>query len=173
MSWLAGCAGFVGSWILLRPQISSLGKSVVLPLGMAFCFALYLVLTRILRREGSLVNLFYTALGVFLFLSFSLPLFWQPPSWRSVLPMTAIGLLGWASLLGLDKALALMPAVWLALFAYTQLIWVQLLNVFLLGRAMDAACWVGVGLIVGGGGLLLIQELKSARKMKWEILQAR
>ncbi|MFN8008641.1 MAG: DMT family transporter [Terriglobia bacterium] len=173
ISWATGLAGFIGSWVLLRPRFPGLGKSLVLPLIMAFCFALYLIMTRLLRHEGSIVNLFYTALVVFVCLSAALPLFWQPPNLRSFLAMAAIGLLGWVVLLGLDKALALLPAVRLAPFAYIQLVWSQLLGVSLLGQPIGVIQFSGLAIILGGVALLLRYELRCSRKVEWETLRVR
>lgn len=87
--------------------------------------------------------------------------------------MAAIGLLGWVVLLGLDKALALLPAVRLAPFAYIQLVWSQLLGVSLLGQPIGVIQFSGLAIILGGVALLLRYELRCSRKVEWETLRVR
>ena len=128
---LAGIA-FVGVMLIEQPDQDALRRPVVLAVGMALCFGLYLVMTRALRGEAMSTNLFYTAAGVFVPLSLALPLFWRQPDSASLLTMVAIGLLGYATLALMDLALHMAPASAVAPFAFIQPI-----------------CFVLVGLVVG------------------------
>lgn len=120
---LVALAAYGGALIVLRPQAAQLLPAAVLPLGMALCFALYLLLTRRLRDEAILPSLFYTGLGVLLPLSVFLPAFWQPLHWDGVLGVAAISVLGLLLLYCLDKALALAPLSLLAPFLLLTPVW--------------------------------------------------
>jgi drug/metabolite transporter (DMT)-like permease len=120
---LAAIAAYSGALILFRPQAAQLLPAAVLPLGMALCFALYLLATRWLRDEPILPSLFYTGLGVVVPLSLFLPFFWQPLDWTSVLGLTAISVMGLLLLYCLDQALALAPLSLLAPFLLLTPVW--------------------------------------------------
>lgn len=115
--WAAAAAASLGAVMILRPAVS-VAAAALFGLGMALSFSLYVVLTRTLRDEPTMVNLFYSALAVFLPLSFGLPFFWQPLTLRDGLLMAAVGLVGLVVLWALDKACELMSVnVFAPLFA--------------------------------------------------------
>ncbi len=119
--WIAACAGLSGIFAIFRPaDILSTNWTIILPLGMAFCFSLYLVLTRMLHTERSATNLFYTGLVVFLPWSFGLPLFWQHLSMTAIMMMSAVAFFAFWSLFFLDAANKLSPVSKLAPFLYAQ-----------------------------------------------------
>jgi drug/metabolite transporter (DMT)-like permease len=156
--WLTSLASFVGVLLILRPDGDIWHWSVILPLGMAFCFSLYQVMTRMMHDEDTLASLFYTALGVFVILSFGLPFFWQPLTLSSGLLMTAIGLLGFLGLFTLDKSLELAPVSAVAPFAYTQPIWFSGLSYILTGHFPGRAAILGMVIIISSGIYLIIKD---------------
>jgi drug/metabolite transporter (DMT)-like permease len=90
---------------------------------MAGCLSLYLVMTRMLRDESTLTNLFYTAACVLVPLSAIVPFFWNRPSARDLAMMMAIGLLGLGVLFGFDRATDLAPVSVTAPMLYIQPVW--------------------------------------------------
>jgi drug/metabolite transporter (DMT)-like permease len=155
--WLAAIAAFVGVLLILKPDSNLLHWTVLLPLGMALCFSMYLVLTRLMHSEDTLTSLFYTAGGVFCLLSFGLPLFWQPLTLKSGLLMVSIGLIGFLVLYTLDKSLELAPVSVVAPFAYTQPIWLIALAYILVGYLPDGWAIIGM-LIVASSAFYLIRK---------------
>jgi drug/metabolite transporter (DMT)-like permease len=97
--------GFVGVLLVLHPVIPTGRGGPLFAAGMSTCFALYVVGTRWLRQEPTQVNLFHSALSVFVVLSAVVPFIWQRPPLSAALPIVAVGLLGYVSLLLLDRAL--------------------------------------------------------------------
>ncbi len=78
VSWIHWVAAITGSAILallLRPNLHVTGLGLLLAFVMGLSFSLYIVMTRMLREESRLTNLFYTGLGVVLPLSFALAFF--------------------------------------------------------------------------------------------------
>jgi len=106
-TWLAAVAAYAGALILLQADRSLLSPAAVLPLGMAVCFALYVLACRLLRDEAILPSLFYTGLAVFLPLCAIMPRVWRPVGWVTGVEVAAIGILGLLLLYCLDKALEL------------------------------------------------------------------
>ena len=64
--WLTTLIGLLGAIAIYQPKAGFLSWALIFPLGMAFCFSCYLVLTRALRTERTVTNVFYTGLIVFL-----------------------------------------------------------------------------------------------------------
>jgi drug/metabolite transporter (DMT)-like permease len=121
--WLAAVIAYGGALVFFRPHLAQFLPAAVLPLGMALCFALYLLVTRRLRDEAILPSLFYTGLGVLLPLGVFLSFFWQPLSWISVAELGLISVLGLLLLYCLDKALELAELSALAPFLLLTPIW--------------------------------------------------
>ncbi|MGH7186394.1 MAG: DMT family transporter, partial [Pseudomonadota bacterium] len=53
--WMAVLIGFAGALLIIRPSWAAFGLTALLPLGAAFLFAGYLLMTRQLRLEGSML----------------------------------------------------------------------------------------------------------------------
>jgi drug/metabolite transporter (DMT)-like permease len=133
-SWAVGIAGLGCIVLLLQPQVPVTLRGTLLSLAMATSFALYIVLTRVLREESTVANLFYTAIGVLLPLSLWLPSFWSPLSLRGGLLMALVGCLGFALLWLLDLAMELISPAAVAPLFYAQVFW----SIILQGLARGA-----------------------------------
>jgi drug/metabolite transporter (DMT)-like permease len=133
---------------------------------MAFCFALYNVLTREMRTERTRANLFHTALWVFIALSFVMPSVWHTPSLKAALAIIGIGVWGFVLLLFLDRALAFSPASLVAPFIYTQCIWGDALE--LIRRRFHPGLHELLGsiLIMGSLARIFARECRSNRIFK-------
>lgn len=97
------------------------GAAIIYPVVMGFTFAAYVVMTRSLRSESTTANLFFTALGVFVPLSALMPKVWITPAPDDLLVMIMVGMLGWVTLLALDRAMAAGPVVVSAPYVYLQI----------------------------------------------------
>ena len=94
-----------GAVLILSPVTAPTGKALAFALLMAVSFALYVVLTRMLRHETLSANLFYTAVGALLPLSLYVPRIWVMPSAHDAVILFGIGAVGLAALMALDRAL--------------------------------------------------------------------
>jgi drug/metabolite transporter (DMT)-like permease len=160
--WLATIIGLAGIFAIYRPTVRLLTQwTIIFPLGMAFCFSLYLILTRRLRSESTVTNLFYTALVVFLPWSIGLPYFWQRLDIMAFVTMSAIGLLGFLTLYFLDKALGRAPASVLAPFLYSQPIFSMSLSSFLFGQSPGFIRLAGSIGLIGVGVFLALLRTQS------------
>jgi drug/metabolite transporter (DMT)-like permease len=161
MRWIVAVVAFIGVVILMRPDRDVISLHALLPLGMAFCFALYNVLTRVLRSENTIVNLFYTAFGVFVVMTFMTPLFWQPLTLARLWPMVVIGLTGYIGLWALDKAYAAAEPAMLAPYIFTSTIWSVALN-FILFHQLPTGWWLpGILIVLGSMGYLLYSDMRT------------
>jgi drug/metabolite transporter (DMT)-like permease len=147
--WAIAGAGLVGALFILRPAGGLLQWAIILPLGMAFCFSLYVVLTRYLRAEETITNLFYTALCVLAPLSLGMPFVWRTPTVGDILLMSIIGLLGLLLLYILDKACEMVPASDFATYLYFQPLWMVAANYLLAAELPGKLALLGALIISG------------------------
>jgi len=102
--WVASALTCLGANLLFLHWPLPLSLTLLFPLAMALSFSLYVVMTRTLHQEALRVNLFYTALGVFVVLSPAMLVLWTTPSTLDLLRMVGVGLFGWLALYALDRA---------------------------------------------------------------------
>jgi drug/metabolite transporter (DMT)-like permease len=97
--------GYAGILLVLRPSMPGGLGGPVFALAMAGCYAIYLVATRWLRREPTSVNLFQSALSVFVVLTLVMPAVWRAAPVSAWIVSAVIGALGLLLLFLIDRAL--------------------------------------------------------------------
>jgi drug/metabolite transporter (DMT)-like permease len=158
--WGAALAATLGAQLILRPS-AGVVAAVGYGLGMALSFSLYVVLTRSLRAEPTMVNLFYSALAVFVPISLVMPAVWQPLGLRDALIMMAVGLVGLVVLWALDKACELVSTTLFApLFTLQLLLYLPMLA--LAGAWPGRLALVGVALIVGAASVAVYEGSRAS-----------
>ena len=161
--WLATLIGLFGAISIYQPKAGFFNWTLIFPLGMAFCFSGYLVLTRALRKECTLTNLFYTALIVFLPWSLGFFYYWRPLNLTALSAMTAIGILGFWSLYFLDKAVERAPVSVVTPFLFGEPVFMLLLGYCLFGNSPSTLAILGGGFLVIIIGSLILYELLDER----------
>jgi drug/metabolite transporter (DMT)-like permease len=156
--WVVTLAAFIGALVIIRMDSMAPSLGIFLLLGSAFCFGLYQILTRILRTESWLANLFYTALVVFVPISFFQPGIWIVPTPIDVGLMIAIGLVGFGALRAMDRAYELAPASVVAPYAYSLPIWLTFERFLFMKSPPHASTLFGVVIIIGSLLFLFIRE---------------
>lgn len=147
--WVAGAAGLVATVAMLDPARPATLQAAWVPLGMGLAFALYLALTRSLRDEPVLTNLFYVALGGLLGVLPLLPGVWVMPSRHDALVFVVLGLFGFLALWLLEQALRRWSLPWVAPALYVHVACLTLGSLLLRGHlpTLRVAC----GLLLVGG----------------------
>ena len=156
--WVAAIVGLVGTLFIVQPDAGIFSMASVLAFGMGFCISLHLMLSRVLREDHPLASLFYTALWVFVVLSFFLPILWHMPSLRSLVGLVLIGLIGMVGLFALARSGELAPLPVVASFAYTETIWTLLLKFIIFGILPGVRIIFGALVVAGVTGYLVIHE---------------
>lgn len=159
--WAAVAVGLVGAMLIVRPSFAAFGVSALLPLVTATLFALYLLITRKLAGEDSLLSMqFTTAIGggatlgvVLLIASLTgiggfVPVM---PGNLDVAMMIGIGLISFISHGFIVRAFALAPASVLAPFNYLEIVSATLFGYLVFGDFPDLPTWGGIALIVASG----------------------
>ncbi|MCO6384413.1 DMT family transporter [Oceanicola sp. 502str15] len=164
--WVAVGGGFAGTVIVIDPDLGRiLTPEVLLPLGVAFCMSVFLILTRILStdEERGCTQFATTAIGA-LALTLALPLFWVRPSLHDLGLMLAIGGFGALGHSALLAAYARARASTLTPFLYSQVLGAALITVFWFGDTLSTRLTLGTVILVSSGIFLWWQERRANRR---------
>jgi drug/metabolite transporter (DMT)-like permease len=157
--WTAVVIGFVGALIIVRPGQGAMEAAALMPLGAAFLFGFYQIVTRLLNRtDRPLTTLTYSALCATLVTSALVPFHWQAdPDATAWVLMVALGVIGAISQFALIKAYEVAPAATVAPLFYVSLIWAVGYGYALFGDFPDL--WTVIGaLVITGSGLYVFHR---------------
>jgi len=156
--WGSVALGFVGVLVLLRPGGAALSWAAGLPLSMAFCYALYQILTRkVSNQDNPVVSLFFVALVGTLVSSVGLLISFPIPTPLHGIGIAALGLLAGTGHFLLIKSLERMPASRLAPLMYSQLMWAVAFGYCFFGDVPQLLSLVGI-LIIAASGIYASRE---------------
>jgi drug/metabolite transporter (DMT)-like permease len=170
--WAAVVVGFVGALFIIRPSWAVFGTTALLPLAAAFLFAGYLLLTRRLRVEGSLLAAQFitgvagtVALGSALLLTSLL----GPQEMRAVVPhgiewlqLFSIGAISFVAHGLVVLAFRYAPAASLAPLNYMEIVSATLLSYLVFAQFPAPPVWLGIAIIVGSGLYVAHRERRRA-----------
>ena len=153
--------GFIGALIIIQPSAKAFGFYALLPLGAAFCFALYLIITRKLAQNTNpIIIQLYT--GIAGFLTISTVLFIGNATEFTVLQISAptteqwgwmilIGAVGCIGHLLLVYAFSFADASALAPFHYFEIIGAVVFGWYFFTDVPALTTWLGIAIIIGSG----------------------
>ncbi len=158
---LAVIAGFIGALVIIQPSAKAFGVYAFLPLGSAFCFALYLIITRKLAQNSNAVIIqLYTGVAGFLTISaamlignaagfsilqISSP---TPEQWGWMILIGAIGCVGHLLLV---YAFSFVDASSLAPFHYFEIVGAVFFGWYFFTDIPALSTWLGIAIIFGSG----------------------
>jgi drug/metabolite transporter (DMT)-like permease len=163
--WSAVAVGFIGVLVLVRPGTASFNPAAFLPVASAACWALGLIITRIMQSSDSVpTTLFWsTAVGFLVLTPVAVPA-WQPPStseWGLLFLAAVLGTIGQFFLI---SAFRFGAASLLAPFSYSQIVWATLMGYFLFDALPDAGTGIGAAIIMASGLYVLHRERVVRRR---------
>ncbi len=150
---IAVLIGFAGVLIIVRPGGGLLTLAMLLPLGSAFCHALYQLLTRrIAGRDSVLLSNFMSGVVGLTGMTPLLFFFWNGiPDATALLGMAALGAIAMGGHLLMTQAFHYSSPVLLAPFSYLQILFASVLGIFLFQHQPDVGSLVGMAVIAAGG----------------------
>ena len=154
--WIAAASGWVGIWIMSGVDLPPVSWRYLAPVGMGFCFALYVVMTRLMHGESTQAKLFHTALWVFLVLSLVVPFQWKMPSPKVLVVYTCIGLSGYLFLFLLDKSIEMAPVSLSAPMIYTVPLWSGIQEIIFTGKPLGRMATAGAFIIAATSAFLVL-----------------
>ncbi|PZQ96788.1 MAG: EamA family transporter [Cereibacter sphaeroides] len=174
---IAACmVGFCGSLLVIQPSLMVFGAIALFPLGTAFFFAFYMLITRSLASSihpvtmqlhtsiaGTLICLpllaFFDGTGIA-----SLdPVIPQGWAW---LWLAGVGFWAAVSHMCMTYALKFAPASTLAPLHYLEIISAVGFGYLVFGDFPNALTWAGIAVIVASGMYIILRERKVARQRR-------
>jgi drug/metabolite transporter (DMT)-like permease len=142
----------LGVLIILRPGTSAFHAAAVFPLVSALCWALTLIMTRMLSgKDRATTTMIYAAVAGFCILSALVPLVWVAPTWHDVMFGILVGVASTAGQWIVVLAFRYAGASVLAPFSYVQLLWNSFLGFIVFGEVPGVWTVTGAAFIVASG----------------------
>ncbi len=174
---IAACVvGFGGALMVIQPSLAVFGPVALWPLGTAFFFAFYMLVTRSMSAFMAPVAMqFHTSWaglaiclpvvlafhdGPIAALHLVMPAGWQ---W---LWLFGVGFWAGVSHMCMTWALSLAPASTLAPLHYSEIVVAVILGYLVFGDLPDALSFAGIGVIVASGLYIIWRERVNARLLR-------
>lgn len=162
--WSAQAVGFAGVLVMIRPDFTTLGLGHLLTAMAAILGASALItLKKIGGRETSAAILFAVFLAIILVSAPMVPSTFVMPEWREIGLLALAGLLMGCGHGGLVLATREAPAVVVAPFQYSQMIWGVLFGVVLFADRPEPVLFLGMAIVVASGLYTIWRETARQR----------
>ena len=161
--WTAIALGFAGIIVILNPGGGVMSLAALLPFAAAAMFALYGLLTRhVSRDDPAMVSFFWT--GISGAVAITLVGIWD---WQWLAPtdwiwMGCLCVCGMTSHYLMIRSYEMAEASALQPFAYTQLVWVSFIGVWLFDESLRHNVVVGAAIVVAAGIFTLWRQRRKA-----------
>lgn len=157
--WAAVLIGFAGVLLILRPGMGVMQAGTGVALGVAFLYALFIVVTRMTSRvDGAGTTLVWTGAVGLVSMTVVAPFVWVWPDTQEWLLLGAVAVLGTTSHWLFIKALECAPASVLQPYSYTILVWATLVGWIGFGDFPDGFTMAGAAVIVASGMYTFYRE---------------
>ncbi|MFN6925299.1 MAG: DMT family transporter [Tabrizicola sp.] len=171
---IAACAvGFGGALLVIQPSIQVFGLVALWPLGTAFFFAFYMLVTRAISAWMHPVAMqFHTSwTGLLMCLPVMLlangsgigPLDPVWPEGLNWLWIAGVGFWAAVSHMSMTYALKYAPSATLAPLHYSEIVVAVILGYLIFGDFPNAMTWAGIAIIVSSGLYIIHRERITAR----------
>lgn len=172
---IASTVGFLGAILVIQPSVAAFGLVALFPLGTAFTFAAYMLITRAMSRAMHPVTMqLHTALAGS---AMCLPLMvlFNGSGIKELDAIMPVGI-EWVWLIGvgfwstcshmcMTYALKFAPSATLAPLHYAELISAVALGYLVFGDFPNLMTWAGIAVITGSGLYIIYREHVTARAM--------
>ena len=161
--WIAIIAGFAGVLIIVRPGSAAFHPAMLISVGNAVLYAIFMLMTRRLAAYDSPETIQYIpALGATVLLGpFALAAWEWPDTGLEWALAFLIGVLGGLGHYLLALAHRYASSAVLAPFVYQQVIYMALFGYVVFGDVPAPAVWAGAAVVIGSGLYLFRREGKT------------
>ena len=156
--WSAVAAGFAGVMIALRPSAATLTWPALIAIIGSFSFAVFLIITRMLRGTSDAVMVGGQFAGMLVVAAVVAPFGWIRTSALDFGLMMILGAVAMAAFACVNRSLKLAPASVVVPYQYTMIVWAVALGWLVFGDVPDAFTLSGAAIIVAAGLYILWRE---------------
>ena len=171
---IAIITGFMGAVIVIQPSFDIFGWPALLPLGTAFFFALYMIITRVVAQakhpiEAQISMSFFALITIFILAGINDYTAMEAREWRmpTALEWGVLCILGLVATTGhlmVVFALQRADAGLLAPFQYLEVVTASLLGYLIFGDIPSQTTIFGVTIIIGSGLYLIHRERLATKR---------
>lgn len=161
--WAAVLVGFAGVLIVVRPGGSAFQAASLLPVATAFLYAILMISARWVDPRESIwtMMLYLTGAGMAI-AALAMPFLWRPVHVEHLGLFVGIAIFGTAGITLITQAFRMAPAVVVAPFDYTALLWATLLGWIFWREIPDAMTYAGGAVIIAAGVYIVWRESRAA-----------
>lgn len=161
--WSAILAGFVGTMLILRPGVSTVGYGELLVLGSAVAWACAIIVIKVLSRTDTSVTItayMYVLMTPATLIAASFD--WTWPTLEQYGWLVALGLTGALGHVLTAEALKRGDTHVITPFDFFRLIWATLIGILLFGESVDNLVWVGGTIVIASVSYIAWRERQIA-----------
>ena len=161
--WSAILAGFVGTMLILRPGVSTVGYGELLVLGSAVAWACAIIVIKVLSRTDTSVTItayMYVLMTPATLIAASFD--WTWPTLEQYGWLVAIGLTGALGHVLTAEALKRGDTHVVTPFDFFRLIWATLIGILLFGESVDNFVWIGGTIVIASVSYIAWRERQIA-----------
>ena len=157
--WIAVVIGLLSVLMILRPGGVTFQLAMLLPLGSSLCWAMALILTRLMRdSEQALTVLAWSSLvGVVAVSPLVWPV-WQTPNSSQWMILILLGVFNGLGQYLVIRAFMLASASLLAPFSYSIIIWSMLIGLIVFNSFPDGITLIGTAILIAAGLYIWYRE---------------
>ncbi len=156
--------GFLGVFLILRPDLDTFNKGYLIAIAGAFSIGLFYIYNRKLASgTPAIISLAHSVIIGAVLLSFVVPVVWVAPKAADI-PLITVFVL--CALVGQGLLLAAFehaPASVVAPFQYSSIITATLFGLFMLDEFPDFWTFVGIAIVIGSGVYIAVREGRVKR----------
>jgi drug/metabolite transporter (DMT)-like permease len=162
--WSAVVVGFIGVMIALRPSAATLTLPAMIAIVGSFCFAVFLIITRMLRGTSDVVMVGGQFGAMLLVSGVAAPFGWIMPSTLDFALLMILGVVAMTAFACVNRSLKLAPASVVVPYQYTMIVWAITLGWMVFGDVPDAFTLGGAAIIIAAGLYILWREQIVTRR---------
>ncbi len=167
---VASIVGFAGVLLVIQPSFERFGPVALWPLGTAFSFAFYILVTRRLSARMHPVPMQMHTSWLAVLICIPAIALIDAPAFAMVTPqgsawvwLLGVGLASAASHMLMTFALRAAPSTLLAPLHYLELVSAVTLGYLIWGDFPNPVAWAGIGIVIGSGLYIIHRERIAAR----------
>lgn len=153
--------GFIGMLIILRPGIIIISLGIQMVLVASIFWSIIIIITKQLTKNDSSITILtyqYTFMTFFSF--FTAIIFWQTPSFNSLIFLSIAAFVGTISHIALNHAYKLVDVTMTQPYSFIGLIIASFYGYFLFDEKPDIYTWIGAFVIFLGITIITIREIQ-------------